>query len=1149
MIYNAETNYTTIFIGRTGETNHRQIVFDVSDWLTQYPLASVTALFSRPDGETYPVTLTLNAESKTAVWNITAAEVAAAGKGVIQLQLYNGNVIAKSTKHRTTADASLEAGPVPPNPEMNWVDELMIAASHANAATQNANAATENAKVVTAEASLAASKAVEASREAVKTANEAVAAAEAAADKAANVKDGVTPHIGTNGNWYLGDDDTGVKAEGQDGAQGPQGEPGKDGAPGERGADGAKGDGGSSVISIYSEISSNVGDKPFIRKEDYPSAKEGDTAFYFGATNNYISRGAVGKLEPVSGHPSLLAIDVVEGICIIGDKGDTGEQGPAGADGQDGVPGKDGAQGPQGEPGKDGAPGKDGVSVTHEWNGTTLTVTSASGTSSADLKGEKGDTGAQGPQGEKGETGAAGKDGADGKDGAQGPQGEPGKDGADGKDGANGKDGVSVTHEWNGTTLTVTSASGTSSADLKGEKGDTGAQGPQGEKGDTGADGKDGTDGTNVIIVQTIDATDGGFNMILCSKYPNAKLGDIVHYLGEQSGVLPYGGIAVLSSANDDAYYGLAPLVNSAQKPLSIASTGIKSVEQTTTSTEPSGLNIITVTLSDGTTSTFTVRNGTSGDGKSAYEYAVEGGYDGSEVTFAKALADTANAEWHALHEEWAQGESIIPSTTLRYVAGAETVTLTVEDETLTKIKADSWYDVNWSDNRYKMQAINTSSGKVALGDKTYTKYPFYIEVTSATKMTISRTESEYSGTYSFFINALEKDIYHKLPNEFLPEGYPYVISEAQEGAILPETELLFNESMDMYTIPLVDVIPTEGDKCTIVYNGVNYNCVAYYFAAADVAGYALGNSSPIGGADTGEPFFMGFFLPEFAEEGGFGGFLIPLDGAETITLEVIGEIPEVIKKLDNKFVDAEWMATRSLQEVALVENTNINSRMDMYQEGSAGYCRLQLGETYRVIWNDVTYDNLIARNMSIATSNGTIEYATIGNQNIIDDTLSDTGEPFVYYSHASGISGCRQRESVDSYFSIYANQLMPDKLPKEFLPDLVYENKTYDLNGLGIPTVVSNTNMALDYNEINLSEVFASARKNGTVMVQINVDNFGTVVGSASYSGDTSGLLNQLSLMYSKLTDGEEIQANVIQIYSYDEFAQLVIKHFTIGT
>lgn len=38
-----------------------------------------------------------------------------------------------------------------------------------------------------------------------------------------------------------------------------------------------------------------------------------------------------------------------------------------------------------------------------------------------------------------------------------------------------------IKHEWNGTVLTITSDSGTSSADLKGEKGDDGARGPQGK--------------------------------------------------------------------------------------------------------------------------------------------------------------------------------------------------------------------------------------------------------------------------------------------------------------------------------------------------------------------------------------------------------------------------------------------------------------------------------------------------------------------------------------------------------------------------------------------------------------------------------------------------------------------------------------------
>lgn len=47
-------------------------------------------------------------------------------------------------------------------------------------------------------------------------------------------------------------------------------------------------------------------------------------------------------------------------------------------------------------------------------------------------------------------------------------------------DGADGSDGTSVTHSWSGTTLIVTSASGTSSADLKGEKGADGAKGEAG---------------------------------------------------------------------------------------------------------------------------------------------------------------------------------------------------------------------------------------------------------------------------------------------------------------------------------------------------------------------------------------------------------------------------------------------------------------------------------------------------------------------------------------------------------------------------------------------------------------------------------------------------------------------------------------------
>lgn len=136
---------------------------------------------------------------------------------------------------------------------------------------------------------------------------------------------------------------------------------------------------------------------------------------------------------------------------LIGDvRGPAGPQGPQGPQGEQGIQGEQGPQGKTGPQGEQGIQGETGPA------------------------GPQGDTGDQGPKGDKGDTGETG------------PQGETG---------SAGKDGVSVTHSWNGTTLTVTSASGTSSTNLKGDKGDTGEQGEQGPKGDTGETGPQGIQG------------------------------------------------------------------------------------------------------------------------------------------------------------------------------------------------------------------------------------------------------------------------------------------------------------------------------------------------------------------------------------------------------------------------------------------------------------------------------------------------------------------------------------------------------------------------------------------------------------------------------------------------------------------------------
>lgn len=184
-----------------------------------------------------------------------------------------------------------------------------------------------------------------------------------------------------------------------------------------------------------------------------------------------------------------------------GPKGEPGERGPAGPKGDAGPTGPRGEPGPRGEAltyddltpeqveslrgpqgergpaGPQGEQGRDGLGCVHMWNGTELIISTACGASSADL---------QGPQGEPGPRGDAGP---------QGPAGPEGPRGAVGPAGADGRDGTGCTHSWDGTVLTVTSASGTSSADLRGPKGDRGDAGPRGEAGPQGPQGPAGADG------------------------------------------------------------------------------------------------------------------------------------------------------------------------------------------------------------------------------------------------------------------------------------------------------------------------------------------------------------------------------------------------------------------------------------------------------------------------------------------------------------------------------------------------------------------------------------------------------------------------------------------------------------------------------
>ena len=117
-------------------------------------------------------------------------------------------------------------------------------------------------------------------------------------------------------------------------------------------------------------------------------------------TARFSGNGGSYVLPPATG-TSLGGIIVGDGLTITETGVLSGQQGPPGEKGEKGDPFTyadftpeqlESLRGPRGDP------GSNGISCTHSWSGSTLTVTSASGTSSADLKGDKGEKGDPGPQ-------------------------------------------------------------------------------------------------------------------------------------------------------------------------------------------------------------------------------------------------------------------------------------------------------------------------------------------------------------------------------------------------------------------------------------------------------------------------------------------------------------------------------------------------------------------------------------------------------------------------------------------------------------------------------------------------------------------------------------------------------------------------------
>ena len=149
-------------------------------------------------------------------------------------------------------------------------------------------------------------------------------------------KDGTTPHIGDNGNWHVGDVDTGKPSRGE---KGEPGTPGKDGAPGEKGdpgKDGAPGQQGKPGENATDEQVQQAVDV-YMQGVDFDNKLETKLNKNQGTENagKVLVIGSDGNIVPgeVQGGSSEKQMELIESYAI--EQSDTGFEIPIGSEYKD----------------------------------------------------------------------------------------------------------------------------------------------------------------------------------------------------------------------------------------------------------------------------------------------------------------------------------------------------------------------------------------------------------------------------------------------------------------------------------------------------------------------------------------------------------------------------------------------------------------------------------------------------------------------------------------------------------------------------------------------------------------------------------------------------------------------------------------------
>lgn len=477
--------------------------------------------------------------------------------------------------------------------------------------------------------------------------------------------------------------------------------------------------------------------------------------------------------------------------------------------------------------------------------------------------------------------------------------------------------GTSVTHRWEGTTLEVTSASGTSRAELKGEPGHTPVKG----------------------VDYFTEEDKQAFQEAVCVTCDHST-GKCSHTLAQIQELAARGKVVTLKTSDSPEYTyylqdsesGLFVSLDPGGEALNYYYASVNREGDVDQHKNRVPIDAVRFYATQLLSEEFKAR-ARDNIGAAAAAEAVKTVNGVSPDANGNVQVETSSqSDWNA-----AEGE---PGHVLNRTHWVESGMVEILPETVFEIPENDFgvvegsfsftvgetYIVNWDGTEYECVGLDASEktggeivgvflGNPAMFGEADNGMPFCMFCVTGMGIMGCLVSGE-AGTAAVSIYHNSENI-HKLPGKFLPEGVPYV-EKGGMVEILPMTEAVFVDDVG-FTIP-TKIEGVESGKSYIVnYNGTEYNCVSQDFTMMPGA-VVLGDAGLMDGEPvTGEPFLFLILPDEMFEQVGAGGQILTIDGAETVSVS-ISAVDETLHKVDPRLLPNDLVKDILIVNVATLD-------------------------------------------------------------------------------------------------------------------------------------------------------------------------------------------------------------------------------------